>query len=143
MIPTRIFLSPPHMSGKEIYFVKEAFDSNYIAPLGPQVDAFEKEFSEYTGISHCVALSSGTAAMHLAVRYIIENSKLETRGDNFPPLVFASTLTFIGSVTPSLFEGCDITFIDCDQKSWNMDPELLEKTLAECRLRFKGSGVFL
>jgi dTDP-4-amino-4,6-dideoxygalactose transaminase len=133
MNPTRIFLSPPHMSGKEISFVKEAFDSNYIAPLGPQVDAFEKEFSEYTGISHCVALSSGTAAMHLAVRYIIENSKLETGENNFPPLVLASTLTFIGSVTPSLFEGCDITFIDCDQKSWNMDPELLEKTLAEYR----------
>jgi dTDP-4-amino-4,6-dideoxygalactose transaminase len=133
MTPKRIFLSPPHMSGKEIYFVKEAFDSNYIAPLGPQVDAFEKEFSEYTGIAHCVALCSGTAAMHLAVRYIIENSNLKTGENNFPPLVLASTLTFIGSVTPSLFEGCDITFIDCDQKSWNMDPELLEKTLAECR----------
>jgi dTDP-4-amino-4,6-dideoxygalactose transaminase len=64
----RIFLSPPHMGGEEMRFVKEAFESNYIAPLGPQVDAFEKEFAEYTGISHCVALSSGTAAMHLALR---------------------------------------------------------------------------
>lgn len=59
----RIFLSPPHMGGEEMRFVQEAFESNYIAPLGPQVDAFEKEFAEYVGIKHCLALSSGTAAM--------------------------------------------------------------------------------
>ena len=59
----RIFLSPPHMGGEEMLFVQEAFESNYIAPLGPQVDAFEREFAEYVGIKHCVALSSGTAAM--------------------------------------------------------------------------------
>ena len=59
----RIFLSPPHMGGEEMRFLKEAFESNYIAPLGPQVDAFEREFAEYVGIKHCVALSSGTAAM--------------------------------------------------------------------------------
>ena len=64
----RIFLSPPHMGGEELEFVKEAFESNYIAPLWPQVDAFEREFAEYVGIAHCVALSSGTAAMHLALR---------------------------------------------------------------------------
>ena len=66
----RIFLSPPHMSGEEMRFVQEAFESNYIAPLGPQVDAFEREFAEYVGIKHCVALSSGTAAMHLALRIL-------------------------------------------------------------------------
>jgi len=59
----RIFLSPPHMGGEEMGFIKEVFESNYIAPLGPQVDAFEREFAEYVGINHCVALSSGTAAM--------------------------------------------------------------------------------
>jgi len=59
----RIFLSPPHMGGEEMRFVKEAFESNYIAPLGPQVDAFEREFGEYIGIKHCTAASSGTAAM--------------------------------------------------------------------------------
>ena len=59
----RIFLSPPHMGGEEMRFIKEAFESNYIAPLGPQVDAFEREFAEYVGIKHCVAVSSGTAAM--------------------------------------------------------------------------------
>ena len=64
----RIFLSSPHMGGEEMRFVKEAFESNYIAPLGPQVDAFEREFAEYVGIKHCVALSSGTAAMRLARR---------------------------------------------------------------------------
>jgi dTDP-4-amino-4,6-dideoxygalactose transaminase len=64
----QIFLSPPHMSGEEMRFVKEAFDSNYIAPVGPMVDAFEREFAEYVGIKHCLALSSGTAAMHLALR---------------------------------------------------------------------------
>ena len=59
----KIFLSPPHMGGEEMRFVKEAFESNYIAPLGPQVDAFEREFAEYVGIKHCVAVCSGTAAM--------------------------------------------------------------------------------
>ncbi|MBE9571350.1 MAG: DegT/DnrJ/EryC1/StrS family aminotransferase [Proteobacteria bacterium] len=61
----KIFLSPPHLGGEELRFVKEAFDSNYIAPPGPMVDAFEQEFSEKVGIQHAVAVSSGTAAMHL------------------------------------------------------------------------------
>ena len=64
----KIFLSPPHMGGEEVRFVGEAFESNYIAPLGPQVDLFEKEFSEYVGIKYSAAVSSGTAAMHLALR---------------------------------------------------------------------------
>jgi dTDP-4-amino-4,6-dideoxygalactose transaminase len=67
---TRLFLSHPHMGGEEMRFVREAFESNYIAPLGPQVDAFEREFAEYVGIKHCVAVSSGTAAMHLALRLL-------------------------------------------------------------------------
>ena len=66
--PPRIFLSPPHMGNDELALVQEAFHSNYIAPLGPMVDAFEREFAAYTGIPHCLALSSGTAAMHLALR---------------------------------------------------------------------------
>ena len=119
----RIFLSPPHMSGYEQEYIREAFDSNYIAPLGPQVDAFEREFSEYTGIKHCVALSSGTAAIHLALQLIGVQP-----GDE----VFASTLTFIGSVTPVTLLGATPVFIDCDRKSWNMDPDLLEKELEKC-----------
>lgn len=64
----RIFLSPPHMGGEELDFVRQAFESNYIAPLGPQVEAFEREFAAYVGMKHCVAVSSGTGAMHLALR---------------------------------------------------------------------------
>lgn len=124
----RIFLSPPHMGGAEQAFVKDAFASNYIAPLGPQVDAFEKEFSEYTGIKHCVALSSGTAAMHLALRYL---------GVGLGDEVLASTLTFIGSVSPVTFLGVTPVFIDCDRESWNMDPKLLEVEIEQCAARGK------
>ena len=91
-----IYLSPPHMSGEEERFVREAFESNFIAPLGPQVDAFEKELCEVTGIPHAVAVSSGTAAMHLALRILDVKP-----GDE----VIASTLTFIGSVSPIWFQG--------------------------------------
>ena len=119
----RIFLSPPHMGGEEMRFVQEAFESNYIAPLGPMVDAFEREFADYIGIKHCVALSSGTAAMHLALRLLGIGP-----GDE----VFASTLTFIGSVTPIVFQGMTPVFIDCDRESWNMDPDLLEAELERC-----------
>ena len=111
------------MGGEELEFIKEAFESNYIAPLGPQVDAFEREFSEYIGIQHCVAVSSGTAAMHLGLRHLGVGP-----GDE----VFASTLTFIGSVTPAVFQGAIPVFIDCDRKSWNMDPGLLEAELGKC-----------
>ncbi len=122
----RIFLSPPHMGGEEMRFVREAFESNYIAPLGPQVDAFEREFADYIGIRHCVALSSGTAAMHLAMRILGVG-----QGDE----VIASTLTFIGSVTPAVFQGAKLTFVDCDRESWNIDPDLLEEELERCEKR--------
>lgn len=108
------------MGGEEMHFVQEAFESNYIAPLGPQVDLFEKEFAEKVGLSHAVALSSGTAAMHLALRGMGIKP-----GDE----IFASTLTFIGSVTPIVFEGAVPMFIDSDRLSWNMDPNLLEVEL--------------
>ena len=119
----RIFLSPPHMGGKELRFVRDAFKSNYIAPMGPMVDAFEKEFSEYTGIQHCAALSSGTAAMHLALRCLGVEP-----GDE----VFASTLTFVGSVTPVVFQGAVPVFIDSERESWNLAPDLLEEELERC-----------
>jgi dTDP-4-amino-4,6-dideoxygalactose transaminase len=116
----RLFLSPPHMGGDELGFVREAFASNYIAPLGPMVDAFEREFCEKVQIPYAVAVSSGTAAMHLALRCLGVGP-----GDE----VMASTLTFIGSVTPILFEGATPVFIDCDLESWNMDPALLKQEL--------------
>ena len=127
-IRPRLFLSPPHMGGREQEFVRQAFESNYIAPLGPMVDAFEKEFSAYVGIPHCLALSSGTAATHLALRHL----KLRP-GDE----VMASTLTFIGSVTPVTFEGGIPVFIDCDEASWNMDPALLEQAIEDAARRGK------
>jgi len=80
MALNRLFLSPPHMGSDELEFVKEAFDSNYIAPLGPMVDAFEREFAEYTGIKYCVALSSGTAAMHLALRVLGSGFRVQGSG---------------------------------------------------------------
>ena len=124
----RIFLSPPHMGGEELDFVQQAFDSNYIAPLGPQVDAFEQEFAEYVGIKHCVALSSGTAAMHLALRLFLVRP-----GDE----VIASTLTFIGSVSPIIFQGASPVFIDADCSTWNMDPNLLANELSSCTSKGK------
>ena len=124
----RLFLSPPHLGGEELDFVHEAFASNYIAPLGPMVDAFEREFAAYTGIPHCVALASGTAAMHLALREL---------GVGLGDEVLASTLTFIGSVTPATFLGASVAFIDADEESWNMSPDLLAEELAECARRGK------
>ena len=117
---TRIFLSPPHMGKEERLFVQAAFESNYIAPLGPQVDAFEEEFSKYTGIKYCVALSSGTAAMHLALQELGVGP-----GDE----VIGSSLTFIGSVSPVIFLGAGLVFVDCDRESWNMDTDLLAEAL--------------
>jgi pyridoxal phosphate-dependent aminotransferase EpsN len=116
----RIYLSPPHMGGEELRFVREAFESNYIAPVGPQVDAFEKEFCAKVGVKCGAAVSSGTAALHLALQLI----GIQT-GDE----VWTSTLTFIGSVSPIIYLGAMPVFVDSDRRSWNMDPELLAKEL--------------
>ena len=124
----RIFLSPPHMSGYELEFIQEAFESNYIAPLGPMVDGFERDFCEKVEIRHAVAISSGTAAMHLVLRSLGIGP-----GDE----VIASDLTFIGGVTPIVFQGATPVFIDCDRKSWNMDPDLLDQELKNCACRGK------
>jgi dTDP-4-amino-4,6-dideoxygalactose transaminase len=117
----RIFLSPPHMGGSELDFIHTAFESNYVAPLGPMVDAFERNFSTFTGIPHCAALSSGTAALHLALR---------TLGTGPGDIVLASTLTFIGSVSPITFTGAQPVFIDSDTETWNMNPDLLAEAVA-------------
>lgn len=108
------------MGGEEIKFVREAFESNYIAPLGPQVDAFELEFSKKTGIPYSAALSNGTAAMHLALHILGAGP-----GDE----VIVPSLTFIGGVSPVVYQGATPVFIDSERTSWNIDPELLREEL--------------
>ncbi|WP_274648616.1 aminotransferase class I/II-fold pyridoxal phosphate-dependent enzyme [Paenibacillus humicola] len=120
----RIYLSAPHMSGKELEYIQEAFSSNWIAPLGPNVDAFESEIAAYAGVKGAVALSSGTAAIHLALRLLgVE------RGDR----VFCSTLTFVASANPILYEGAEPVFIDSEPDTWNMSPEALGMALADAK----------
>ena len=122
----RIYLSPPHMSGLELELVKEAFATNWIAPLGPHVDGFEKEFAAYVGVPHAAALSSGTAALHLALRLLGMQP-----GDE----VICSSLTFSASANPIAYEGGHPVFIDSETRSWNMDPALLAEELADCAAR--------
>ena len=119
----RIFLSPPHMSGEEMDFIKKAFKSNYIAPLGAMVDAFEQKFAKKVGIPYALAVSSGTAAMHLALRVLGVGPEDE---------IIASTLTFIGSVSPIIFQGASPVFIDANRSNWNMDSDLLAEELKSC-----------
>lgn len=114
----RIYLSPPHMGEHELRFVTEAFESNWIAPLGPNVDAFERELAEYVGVGGAVALSSGTAAIHMALRLLNVGP-----GDK----VFCSSLTFVASANPILYQGAEPVFIDSDPESWNMSPFALER----------------
>lgn len=114
----RIYLSPPHMGGRELEYVQEAFASNWLAPLGPHVDGFESEFAQCVGAEHAVALSSGTAALHLALRHIGVGP-----GDD----VAVSDLTFCASVNPILYEGARPVFIDAELTSWNLDPDLVQQ----------------
>ena len=124
--PNRIYLSPPHMSGQEQARIAEAFASNYIAPLGPQVDAFEQAFAAKTGLPHALAVNSGTAAMHLAFRAL---------GVGPGDTVFCSTLTFIASIAPAMQLGATPVFIDSDAASWCMDPVLLERAISGAAAR--------
>ncbi len=121
MAKERVFISPPHMSGDEQPYIREAFETNWLGPLGPNVDAFEQEFRAVVGSPHAVAVSSGTAALHLALQILGVGA-----GDE----VLVSTLTFCASVNPVLYLGGYPTFIDSERDSWNMDPGLLEQTLA-------------
>lgn len=114
----RIYLSSPTMHGDEQRFVQEAFDTNWVAPLGPNVNAFEKEMESYTGCGHAAALSAGTAALHLAM--ILAGVK---EGD----IVFATSLTFSASVNPACYEKACPVFIDSETDTWNMDPAALRK----------------
>ena len=123
----RLFLSPPHMSGKEQEYIAEVFESNYIAPLGEFVNRFEDSIKEYTGAKNALALSSATAGLHLALRVLGIG-----RGDT----VLASTFTFIGSVNCILYQGATPVFIDSDE-SWNLSPKLLKKAIKELEVKPK------
>ena len=117
-----ILLSTPHMGDREHQFVTEAFETNWIAPIGPHVDAFEQEFCLTVGSSHATAVSSGTAALHLALKLVGVGA-----GDE----VFCSSLTFSASANPIAYLGAKPVFIDSDRLSWNMDPHLLQAALEQ------------
>ncbi|OMP66638.1 DegT/DnrJ/EryC1/StrS family aminotransferase [Domibacillus epiphyticus] len=121
----RIFLSSPHMSGKEQQYIHDAFETNWIAPLGPNVDSFEQELAAYTGVRDAAAVSSGTAAIHLALRLLDVRA-----GDT----VFCSSLTFIASANPILYQGAEPVFIDSEPETWNMSPYALERALSEAEV---------
>lgn len=114
----RIFLSPPFMGVEEKRFVEEAFSTNWIAPLGPNVTAFEKEMADYVDCEYTLALSSGSSAIHLALKYLGVGS-----GD----VVFCSSFTFSGSCNPALYENAELVFIDSEEETWNMSPKALQK----------------
>ncbi len=124
----RIFLSPPHLGTLEREFVEEAFSSNWIAPIGPNVDAFEREICELIGIQAAAALSSGTAALHLALRILGVGS-----GDR----VFCSSLTFVASASPIVYQNAEPVFIDSEPSSWNMSPQALERALSDAKAEGK------
>ena len=118
----KIWLSSPHMGGNEINYVKEAFDTNWIAPLGPHVDGFEQDLEAYTGAAHAAVLSSGTAALHLALILLGVGP-----GDE----AITSTFTFSATVNPIAYLGAIPILVDSEAATWNMDPELLETAIKD------------
>lgn len=114
----KIYLSSPHMGGDEQQYINEAFATNWVAPLGPNVDGFERELAEYVGIKSAAALSAGTGALHLALKYV---------GVEAGDIVFCSSLTFSASCNPIMYQGAEPVFIDSDYESWNMSPVALKK----------------
>lgn len=124
----RVYLSPPHMGPDERGLLLEAFDSNWIAPLGPHVEAFEREVAQRAGVAHAAALSSGTAALHLGLKLLGVGP-----GDE----VVVSSLTFSATANPVAYLGATPVFLDAEPTSWNLDPALLEEELAAAAKRGK------
>jgi dTDP-4-amino-4,6-dideoxygalactose transaminase len=116
----KIWLASPHMSdeGYELAYIKEAFDANWVAPLGANVDGFERELAARIGAKHAAALVSGTAAMHMA---------LKAAGIEKGDIVFCQDLTFAATVNPVIYQNATPVFIDSNLETWNMDPEMLER----------------
>jgi dTDP-4-amino-4,6-dideoxygalactose transaminase len=126
----RIYLSSPHMSeeGYEMQYIKEAFDTNWIAPLGPNVNEFEKELVNKVGSKHAAALSSGTAAIQMA---------LKAAGVGEGDIVFCQSLTFSATANPIIYQNAIPVFIDSDYETWNMDPNVLEEAFEKYGDRVK------
>ncbi len=125
----RLFLSPPHPSGTEALWLQRALDSKYLAPVGPMLDELENWFKLYWDMPHVLAVNSATSALHLAIHHLREYR--HPPDDPRPPLIIASTLTFIASVAPALHQGCEVWLVDSEAESWNMDPILLSRALEE------------
>ena len=119
---SKIWLSSPHMSGNEQKYVNAAFETNWIAPLGPNVDQFEKEIAKYLGVSYCAALISGTSAIHLAL--IILGVE---QGDE----IICQSFTFSATANPILYLRATPLFVDSEPETWNMDPDLLEEAIKD------------
>jgi dTDP-4-amino-4,6-dideoxygalactose transaminase len=128
MTKKRIWLSSPHMSGEEIKFVQEAFDTNWISPVGPHIQKFEEELAGYLGSKSVAALSSGTAAIHLALIIL---------GVQRDDEVICSTFTFSGTCNPIMYLGAKPVFVDSENLTWNMDPDMLEVAIND---RIKKTG---
>jgi dTDP-4-amino-4,6-dideoxygalactose transaminase len=124
--PIRIYLSPPDVGEDERELLLDAFDSGWIAPLGPHVDAFEEEVAAKVGAKHAVALSSGTAALHLA---------LILAGVGPGDRVLCSTLTFVASANPIVYVGAEPVFVDAEPRTWNLDADLVEEELKAAAAR--------
>jgi dTDP-4-amino-4,6-dideoxygalactose transaminase len=124
----KIWLSSPHMGEMEQKFVNEAFETNWVAPVGPHVNAFEDELCKYTGIGHAAALSSGTSAIHLAL-IILGVGKGDT--------VLCQSMTFSASANPIVYQGATPVFIDSEKDTWNIDPDLLAKSIQELTAKGK------
>ncbi|QDQ88996.1 aminotransferase class I/II-fold pyridoxal phosphate-dependent enzyme [Alcaligenaceae bacterium SJ-26] len=120
----QVLLSTPHLGEYEREFVDEAFRTNWIAPLGPHVDAFEAEIAAEVGVKHAAAVSSGTAAIHLALRLLNVGP-----GDT----VFCAALTFVATANPIVYQGAEPIFIDSDPDSWNMSAAALERALSDAK----------
>src|SRR6186997_2983489 len=118
----KIWLSSPHMGSKEFEFVKEAFDTNWIAPVGPHVDGFEKDICLFTCAENAVVLSSGTAAIHLALILLGVGP-----GDE----VLCQSFTFAATANPIVYQGAMPVFIDSETETWNLDPEFLEQAILD------------
>lgn len=118
----KIWLSPPHMGGREQWYINQAFKTNWISTIGPQIDAFERSLSKFTGSGHAAVLGSGTSAIHLALRIL---------GVGKEDSVISQSFTFAGSANPITYQGATPIFIDSERDTWNINPNILEDALKQ------------